>query len=102
MRIGGRFRCILLVNSVLEPRQLVMYKAVMSSSTQEIVQVFEMLPLEKQQEVTDFARFLLSRRESGDEAWERIIADPKPRPKLEAFCKASAQEGSEPLDISKM
>jgi hypothetical protein len=77
-------------------------KIVMSNATAEIVRVCENLPPEKQEEVVDFARFLLSRQESGDEAWERIIADPKPRPKLEAFCKASAEEGSEPLDLSKL
>jgi hypothetical protein len=32
-----------------------------------------------------------------DEQWERIIADPWPRPKLEAFVKEALSEGSEPL-----
>jgi hypothetical protein len=32
-----------------------------------------------------------------DEQWERIIADPRPRPKLEAFVKEALSEGSEPL-----
>ncbi len=37
-----------------------------------------------------------------DEQWERIIADPRPRPKLEAFVKQSLAEGSEPLDLERL
>jgi hypothetical protein len=42
--------------------------------------------------------------ESGDDAaWERIIADPRPRPKLDAFIAAAmAEGGEEELDPSKM
>ena len=36
-----------------------------------------------------------------DEQWERIIADPRPRPKLEAFVKEALSEGSEPLDLER-
>lgn len=32
--------------------------------------------------------------EDGDAAWERIIADPRPRPRLEAFMKSAVTEGS--------
>ncbi len=32
--------------------------------------------------------------EDGDAAWERIIADPRPRPRLEAFLKSAVAEGS--------
>jgi hypothetical protein len=46
--------------------------------------------------VADFARFLLARQ--ADERWEQIIAEPKPRPKLDEFVKAALAEGSEPLD----
>ena len=35
-----------------------------------------------------------------DEQWERIIADPRPRPKLEAFVKEAFSEGSQPLSRS--
>jgi len=41
--------------------------------------------------------------EDGDAAWERIINDPKPRPKLEAFAKAAlAEGGEEPLDLNRL
>src|SRR5262249_49860856 len=37
-----------------------------------------------------------------DEQWERIIADPRPRPKLETFVKEALNEGSEPLDLERL
>jgi len=37
-----------------------------------------------------------------DEQWERIIADPRPRPKLEAFVNEALGEGSEPLDLERL
>ena len=72
----------------------------MSNATQEIIRVCEALPPEKQTEVADFARFLLARQD--DEAWERLIADEKPRPRLESFLRESAAEGDEPLDPSRL
>ncbi len=73
----------------------------MSSQTEELVRICEALPADKRAEVADFAQFLLNRQ--GDERWERIIADPKPRPKLEAFMEASRAEGGEqPLDPERM
>jgi len=75
----------------------------MSTATEEIVRVCEALPPEKQQAVVDFARFLLSQgSQGGDESWEQLLADPNPRPKLEAFLKASAAEGDEPLDPDRL
>lgn len=73
----------------------------MSSETEELIRICEALPEDKRVEVADFARFLLDRQ--GDERWERIIADPKRRPKLEAFMEASRAEGGEaPLDLDRM
>ena len=72
----------------------------MSNATQEIIRVCEALPPEKQTEVADFARFLLARQD--DEAWERLIADEKPLPRLESFLRESAAEGDEPLDPSRL
>jgi hypothetical protein len=72
----------------------------MSSETQEVLDICEQLPEAKRLEVADFARFLLARE--GDERWEQIIAETKPRPKLEAFLKESAAEGSEPLDLDRL
>jgi hypothetical protein len=53
--------------------------------------------------VVDFARFLLSRKEHPDDAaWERIVAEDRPLPKLEAFARAAAAEGDEPLDLERL
>lgn len=72
----------------------------MSNETAELVRICEALPVEKRQEVADFARFLLAR--SDDEAWERLLDDPKPRPRLDAFVRESATEGDEPLDQTRL
>ena len=73
----------------------------MSTQTEELIRICEALPEDKRTEVTDFAQFLLDRQ--GDERWEQIIADPKPRPKLDAFMEASRAEGGEkPLDLDRM
>ena len=65
------------------------------------------LPPDKQSTVLDFVLFVKQRAnsptaEDGDAAWERIINDPRPRPKLEAFMKEALAEGSEPLDLERM
>jgi hypothetical protein len=72
----------------------------MSSSTEEIIRVCEGLPPEKQIELADFARFLLSRVE--DDKWERLISDQNARPRLEAFVRESATEGEMPLDLNRL
>ena len=73
----------------------------MSAVFQELISIVEELPEEKAREVVDFARFLKER--SGDGAWERIISDTRPRPKLEAFVADALREGtSEPLDVDKL
>ena len=73
----------------------------MSTATEELIRICEALPEDKRDEVADFARFLLDRQ--GDERWERIISEKKPRPKLEAFMEASRTEGGEaPLDSDRM
>ena len=72
----------------------------MSDATEEIIQVCEALPPEKRSEVANFARFLLARQ--SDEHWERLIANPQPRPRLEAFLQQSTAEADEPLDPSRL
>lgn len=72
----------------------------MSSDTKELIRICEQLPQDKRAEVADFARFLLARQD--DEAWERSIADPKSRPKLNEFVREALAEGSTPLDLDKM
>jgi hypothetical protein len=68
----------------------------MSSTTEEIAKVCEALPADKQAELADFARFLLARQD--DEAWERRLAYPQTRPRLDAFLRDSAAEGDEPVE----
>jgi hypothetical protein len=70
------------------------------SVAEEIIEVCKVLPDDKQAELVDFARFLLARQD--DEAWERRLADPKLRPRLEDFLRESAAEGDEPLDPSRL
>jgi hypothetical protein len=72
----------------------------MSTQTEELIRICEALPDDKRAEVTDFAKFLLDRQ--GDERWEQIIAEPKPRPKLESFVREALAEGSEPLDPDRL
>lgn len=72
----------------------------MSDETAELVRICEALPADKRQEVADFAHFLLSR--SDDNAWERLLSDPKPRPRLEEFMRQTAAESDEPLDQSRL
>jgi hypothetical protein len=73
----------------------------MSTISQQLVRICEALPEDKRIELADFAQFLLDRQ--NDERWERIIDDPRPRPKLEAFMQASRAEGGEsPLDPEQL
>jgi hypothetical protein len=72
----------------------------MNVETQELLSICEQLPEAKRVEVADFARFLLARE--GDERWEQIISEAKPRPKLEAFLKVSAAEEADPIDFKRL
>ncbi len=72
----------------------------MSTATLELVRLCEALPEAKQNEVTDFARFLLERE--GDERWEAIVAEGEPRAKFDAFLREAASEPAAPLDPSRL
>ena len=72
----------------------------MSATTAELIQVCEALPPEKQAELADFARFLLARQD--DEAWEKRLASPSARPRLDSFLRDSATEKDEPLDSRRL
>ncbi len=72
----------------------------MSIETQEIIRICEALPEAKRDEVADFARFLLARLD--DEKWERILADERPRPRLEAFLRESGAGDESPLDPDRL
>jgi len=80
------------------------YDNAVSALTEEIAEICEALPAEKRAALAEFARFLLAGKESsGDIAWERILADQRPRPKLEAFLREAAAEGAdEPLDLRRL
>jgi hypothetical protein len=69
-------------------------------SATEIAELCAALPPDKREEVADFARFLLARQQ--DERWEAIIADPKPRPRLDAFLRESASEADGALDLERL
>lgn len=72
----------------------------MSTQTKELIRICEQLPEEQRTEVADFARFLLAKHD--DHAWERAVADPRPRPKLDDFVREAMAEGTEPLDPDRM
>ncbi len=64
------------------------------SAVEELTKICAGLPLQKVEELVDFARFLEGRVNDSpdDAAWEKIIIDPKPRPKLEAFVNSALKE----------
>lgn len=63
------------------------------------------LPEEKLASVLDYVLFMKHQaarpapESEGDAAWEKIIADPRPRPKLDAYLKSIEDEGEGPLDF---
>ncbi len=72
---------------------------------QRIAEEAAMLPEAKQTAVLDYVLFIKQQtgmEQTGDEVWEKLIADPRPRAKLQAYMKAAMEEGSEPLDTSRL
>ena len=86
----------------------------MNSAVAEISRITHSLPPRKKAQLLDFARALQSGRplptiakpKSGDAEWERIIKDPRPRPKLAAKLRQlerQAEEGKdEPMDWDRL
>jgi hypothetical protein len=70
--------------------------------TQRIAEEAATLPLERQNEILDFVLFVKQRLRDDDEAWERTLADDRPRPRLDAFLRAATVEGEEPLDPARL
>lgn len=71
------------------------------SAVEELTKICAGLPPQKIEELVDFARFLQGRvgESPGDAAWEKIITNPKPRPKLETFvASALREEPATPLE----
>ena len=56
-------------------------------SALEIAELCEALPPERREEVAAIARYLLARQH--DARWEAILAEPKTRPRLDAFVRES-------------
>ncbi len=69
---------------------------------QRIAEETATLPLERQNEILDFVLFVKQRLRDDDEAWERTLADGRARPRLDAFLRAAAIEGEEPLDPARL
>jgi len=77
------------------------YLQPMTAAAKELVELVSQLPEEKAREVVDFARFL--KHQASDAAWERIVDDPRGRPRLDAFVADALREGpSETLDPNKL
>ena len=73
----------------------------MTAAAKELIELIGALPEEKAHEVVDFARFLC--QQADDAAWELIVGDTRPRPKLDAFVADALHEGKpEPLDTNKL
>jgi hypothetical protein len=72
----------------------------MSVEAVEFIEIFEVLPVEKKIEVTDFARFLFEKFK--DNRWEQIINGEKARIKLEEYARICEEEDAEPLELEKM
>ncbi len=93
-----RWRAISRIQWRLELIRYPLYFIPMSAT--EIAELCDALPPDKREEVADFARFLLARQQ--DERWEAVIADPNPRPRLDAFLRESATEADEALDLKRL
>ncbi len=72
----------------------------MNTERKEIIEICAALPPEKQSAVAEFARFLLSRGD--DERWEKLLAHPERRPRLDAFVRESTAEADEPMDFQRL
>lgn len=73
----------------------------MTAVAKELAEIVDGLPEEKAREIVDFARFL--KQQAGDLEWERILNDPRPRPKLDAFVAEALREGeAKPLDPKEL
>ena len=84
----------------------------MKSAVEEITRISLSLPPGKAAELLDFARDLAHKTKAkekeldGDTEWERIIKDPRPRPKLAATIneleKLITEGQDEPLDPDRL
>jgi hypothetical protein len=68
-------------------------------SASEIIQELPKLSDAERRAILDKLRELA---QVDDDRWEKLLNDPKPRPKLEAFLRKSGAEGGTPLDPSRL
>jgi hypothetical protein len=92
----------------------VCYSNVMKSAVVEITRISHSLSPRKKAQLLDFARALESGRKPsppanpkrGDNEWERILNDPRPKPKLAARLKhlerLAAEGKDEPMDWDRL
>lgn len=76
----------------------------MANATEELVKICGDLPEDYVEALVDYARALQNgeAEADGDKEWDRILNDPRPRPKLEKFIAEAEAEGeAEPLDFDK-
>jgi hypothetical protein len=84
----------------------------MKSAVLEISRISESLPPRKATQLLEYARSLVSKKSkskssvNGDAEWERIINDPRPRPKLRARIKEVDQliatGKTEPMNFDRL
>ena len=77
----------------------------------ELLELSRKLSPKQRRELLKYGRALYAQEEKkpamveedGDAAWERIIADPKPRPKLRAYVERVLRgEKGEPMDLKQL
>ena len=70
----------------------------MTAAAKELVDLVGALPEDKARTVVDCGRFL--QHQADDAAWERIISDTLPHPKLDAFVADALREGVAAIDFN--
>ena len=75
----------------------------MSATQQKLYSIAEQLSETKLSQLVDYASYLQGLSEEGDREWERLIAHPQPRPKLDRFINdAMTEQPSEPMDLRRL
>ncbi len=73
----------------------------MNAVANDLTAIVDALPEDEAHEVVDFARFL--QQQVGNRAWERILSDPGPGPKLDRFVADALCDGrAESLAVKRL
>jgi hypothetical protein len=86
----------------VRPRSFFILLGKCYSSRVSAAEIINQLPELNETERRAILKKLRELAHQDDEQWERIIVDPRPRPRLEAFVKEALSEGSELLDLERM